>query len=116
METIYDWLLHNTGNTGNYYTILNTQRDESDGLDVMVRSADFKVVNLLIHDAQNSDFSGGKSLENSYVFGDEQQVISFLIDGKTPESQPDKNTAGISVLVTEPAGEAGDVTFPPAQS
>lgn len=116
METIYDWLLHNTGNAGNYYTILNTQRDEPDGLDIMARSSDFKVVNLLIQNTQTSGLSVDKSSGSDYTFSNEQQVINFLATGKTPESQPDKNAGSISVFVQEPTGEAGEVTFPPVQS
>lgn len=120
METIYDWLLHNTENAGNFYTILNTRRDGSDSLEVMARSPDFTIVNLFIHDTKNTDSAAGQSAEssdqtpgNSYVFSDEQQVIAYLAEGKTPESQPTDDDTGIRVLVAEPKGEAGDITFPP---
>lgn len=116
METLYDWLLHNTGNAGNYYTILNTQRDGADSLEIMARSSDFNVVNLVIRTLKNT---GGSSLdkdsESSYVFADEQQLIDFLIGGKTPESQLAEDTNGIYVLITEPDGAAGDITFPANQ-
>lgn len=123
METIYDWLLHNTGNEGNYYTILNPQRNGIDSLDVMARTKNFDVVNLLIRNTQYTDLSAtgsteapGRGQAGEYNFGDEQQVINFLAEGKTPDSQTAGTGNGIHVLVTEPVGNAGDVTFPPAQA
>lgn len=119
MDTLYDWLLHNTGNAGNHYTILNTQRGESGSLEVMARSSDFNVVNLFIHDTQNSGLSANQSGEpskNSYVFSGEQQVITYLTDGTMPESQDSGGSTDIRIFVTEPDGEAGDITFPPTQT
>ena len=123
METLYDWLLHNTGNAGNYYTILNVQHDEAGYLDVMARTADFKVVNLFIYEAQLAEASesrlnnlSSEAPKNKYGFSDEQQVISYLAQGKTPEPQQPDTTTGLRVLVAEPTAEAGSVTFPPAQT
>lgn len=123
MDTLYDWLLHNTGNAGNYYTILNTQRGESGSLEVMARSSDFNIVNLFIHDTQNADLSTNQSDElsdkaskSSYIFSGEQQVIAYLTDGTIPESQDPGGSTDIRISVTEPDGEAGDITFPPTQT
>lgn len=115
MKTLYDWLLYNTGNAGNYYTILNTKRDDSDSLEVMARLSDFKIVTLVIGESKNASMSD-ESFEAKYVFADEQQVITYLAEGKTPEAQPSDERIGIQVFITEPGGEAGDITFPHAQA
>lgn len=122
METLYDWLLYNTGNAANYYTILNTQRDQAGNLDVMIRSSDFKVLNLFIYDSQGTvsqdrlhEFPG-EALKDQYLFSDEQQVIAYLSEGKMPESKQNDTGTGIQVFVAEPTSESGDVTFPPAQA
>lgn len=117
METLYDWLLHNTGNAGNQYTILNTQRNGTDSLEVMARSSDFNVVNLLIHESKQADAPGGTpdKAGSSSFFRDEQQLIDFLISGNRPELQPTERMNGIRVFITEPDGAAGDITFPTAQ-
>ena len=121
METLYNWLLHNTENAGNYYTILNTHREGADYLEVMARSSDFRIVNLSIHDTRNDHSSAGQSepfskkpSAESYVFSHEQQVIAYLTDGKAPDPQNSDSATGIRVVVAEPDGDAGDVTFPPA--
>lgn len=123
METIYDWLLHNTGNEGNYYTILNTQRNGTDRLDVMARTGDFDVINLLIRNTKYTDSSttnpteaSGRGRTDDYIFGDEQQVVIFLAEGKTSDSQTTGTGNGIRVSITEPVGKAGDVMLPPAQA
>ena len=119
MQTLYDWLLYNTEDAGNYYTILNTKRDETGGLTIMARSSDFTIVNLLIRASESSGSSDNrldKMPGDRYLFADEHQVIAYLTDGKIPEAQPSGDATGIHVLVTEPAGAAGDITFPPAQA
>lgn len=123
METLYNWLLHNTENAGNYYTILNTYRDGPDSLEVMAQSPDFRIVNLFIHDTGNPDSPGSqpepftsKASAKRYLFSDEQQVIVYLTEGETPDPQNTDNTSGIRVFIAEPDGEAGDITFPPAQA
>ena len=124
MDTIYTWLLQNTGNEGNYYTILNAQRrtieDGPDYVDVMVRTKDFTVLNLFIHDspatgqeAIDPDQLHGRTKKDSYYFSNEEQVITYLSGGKTPEL-PDIKNSLIQILVLEPIGGSGDITFPPS--
>lgn len=120
METLYNWLLHNTENAGNCYTILNTHRETADHLEVMARSWDFRIVNLSIHDTRNDHspasqsepFSDKESAEQ-YVFSYEQQVIAYLAEGQTSDSQNSESATGIRVFVTEPDGNAGGIAFPP---
>ncbi|WP_420147930.1 hypothetical protein [Spirosoma sp.] len=117
METLYDWLMHNTGNAGNFYTILNFQRDQTDSLEVMARTPDFKVVNLFVHPVQTADqHPSNETVKSKLGFSDEQEVIHYLADGKTPNSQQADGESSIVVLVMEPTDEAGSVTFPPNQS
>ena len=123
METLYNWLLHNTENAGNHYTILNTHRHGSDFLEVRVRSSDFRIVNLFIHATGNADSPANQSEQffdkaptEQYTFSDEQQVITYLAEGQIPDSQSSEKNTGIRVSVAEPDGDAGDITFPPAQT
>ncbi len=124
METIYNWLLHNTGNEGNYYTILNSQHttmpEGTDYLSVMARLADFKVKDLLIYAGQKGeyptakpDWLAGKVQPESLTFGNPQEVIDYLSTGKTAEPVAPANAENIQVLVVEPIGAAGEITFPP---
>ncbi|GAB3544806.1 hypothetical protein [Spirosoma fluminis] len=123
METIYEWLLHNTEDEGNYFTILNTKRhtqaSESEYLDVMARSKDFTVVNLLIFPQQAADSAidptwlQGRTVADQYGFAAEQDVITFLRNGQTPNSAGD--TSGIGIAVLQPVGDTGTLTFPPEQ-
>ncbi|QIP14269.1 hypothetical protein G8759_17430 [Spirosoma aureum] len=123
MESIYIWLLENTGNEGNYYTILNNRREnlseQSAYLEIMARrSADFTVVNLLVFSGDLTDIPEKKHYEHPLEqcrFGNEQQVIVYLATGKKPEIAASDDIAGIQVLLVEPAGEAGTITFPADQ-
>ncbi|GAB4025657.1 hypothetical protein [Spirosoma koreense] len=120
METLYDWLLHNTGNAGNYYTILNTKHDTSGWLEIMARTTDFRIVNLFVQDLQTSGSADQKpgslptDLSAQYTFSDEQQVIAYLAEGKTPDAQGAESQGGLHLLVAEPQGESGSIIFPPA--
>ncbi|GAB4020102.1 hypothetical protein GCM10028808_60130 [Spirosoma migulaei] len=121
METIYDWLLHNIGNEGNYLTILNVQRqlanNELDGLDVMARTKDFKVINLFIQPTIKqdsvSDEGKGRTPKEDYFFGEPGQVITYLSEGKTIDLTADSASAHIHIGILEPVSNAGSVSFPP---
>lgn len=127
MVMIYNWLLHNTGNEGNYLTILNVQR-QTDGaaiarLDVMARTKDFGIVNLLIQPARQANASAaesgelaGRAPKETYYFADENQVIAYLADGQTDESAAATDASGIYVAVLEPADDTGGLTFPPEEA
>jgi hypothetical protein len=123
MESIYIWLLENTGNEGNYYTILNTRRGnpskQSAYLEIMARrSADFTIVNLLVFSSNLTDLPEKKRYEHpieQYRFDNEQQVIDYLATGKKPEMSASEETTGIQVLIVEPNDEAGTITFPADQ-
>ncbi|GAB3882455.1 hypothetical protein [Spirosoma agri] len=123
METIYNWLLENTGNAGHYYTVLNTHRQHdsngSDSLEIMARrSADFSVVNLVFvneHTADGPDSDRNGRLVTSYLFSDEQQVIDYIATGTEPQASASEQTTGVRVLVVEPGGEAATITFPHEQ-
>ncbi|UHG89256.1 hypothetical protein [Spirosoma oryzicola] len=118
METIYNWLLENTGNAGNYYTILNTNREggaaESATLTIRVRRTDdFTVLNLLVSDGQkreSPESEPGSQVIERYHFANEQAVIAYLASGQKPDEAD--SAKGIQVSVLEPTGEAGEVTFP----
>ncbi|MFD2933878.1 hypothetical protein [Spirosoma flavum] len=120
METIYNWLLHNTGNEGNYYTILNSQRNTrpegANHLSVMVRTTDFKVMDLFIYTGQMDGASGVNTQQESLTFVTEQQVIDYLSTGKITEALSPTDSDTIRVLIADPAGESGDITFPPDQT
>ncbi|UFH55712.1 hypothetical protein [Spirosoma sp. KNUC1025] len=123
METLYNWLLQNTGNAGNFYTILNTERDKAGLLEVMARSSDFKIMNLFIYDGQTAESAENRlhaipdeSPTSNYVFGSEQQVIDFLAEGKASESESSGTATSIHVVLAEPTSETGTVTFPPEQA
>lgn len=127
MDTLYDWLIKNTGNAhllgneGQYFTILNVQRETTpngtEGLDVMVRNQQFKVLNLLVYPDTGSDLDTGelrgRTLLDSYAFADESAVTTYLSDGKTPDEASPTDTTHYRVLVLEPTEAAGQVTFPP---
>lgn len=132
METIYDWLLKNMGNAHvrenetHYVTILNVQRETNQAgiptLDIMVRTDDFSVLNLLIHPAAAHDPSSpdpndlkGRTFRDSYFLSDEQQVIVYLMEGETVESERvATGSAGFRLFILEPANGLGDITFPPS--
>jgi hypothetical protein len=125
METVYEWLLHNTEDEGNYFTILNTKRHtEGQGspyLDVMVRTKDFTVVNLNIYPKQSTDSPNlntgrlqGRDVIQHLEFAGEQEVISYLCTGEA--SNPTTDSAGVVVDVLQPVGASGSITFPPEQN
>lgn len=124
METLYNWLLYNMGNEGNYLTILNVQRQPSDTgidrLDVMARTSEFETVNLLIQptDAPNTPTdepvqSDRRTLRASYHFTGDDQVITYLTEGRTNESAAGAEASGIRVSVLEPTDGTSEITFPP---
>lgn len=121
METIYDWLLHNIGNEGNYLTILNVQRqltsNELYGLDVMARTRNFEVINLLIQPTQKqnlpSDDLKGRVIREDHFFGAVDQAIAYLSEGKTVDLTADSSAAPIHIRILEPVGDSGSVSFPP---
>ena len=121
METIYNWLLHNVGNEGNDFTILNVQRQtDTEGistLEIMARTQDFKRVNLLVEPLKKTnppDSEAGeltdKAPGDTYTFADEDQVIAFLSEGKTVESS---QSEGIQLSITELTDDADMLAFPP---
>ena len=118
MKTTYEWLLHNVGNEANYLTILNVQQQTNEvgisRIDVMVRTKDFKVLNLFISPDNAGDEANGTT-ENrpsaSYFFGDEQSVITYLSEGQTDAAGTTES--GIRVVLLEPDDESGEITFPP---
>ena len=121
METIYNWLLHNVGNEGNDFTILNVQRQtDTEGistLEIMARTKDFKRVNLLVElikktnppDSEAGELTD-KAPGDTYTFADEDQVIAFLSEGKTVESS---QSEGIQLSITELTDDADTLAFPP---
>ncbi len=124
MEPIYEWLLLHMGNEANYYTILNCQRDTTpEGLSylrVMGRLREFKVINLFIYtgQAQNSpvaesDQNSGNEQPRQVSFANSQQVIEYLATGKVADSASQTDEDSFHVLVLDPVGNAGEITFPP---
>ena len=119
MQTIYDWLLYNTGNEGNYYTILNSQRtttpEGTDSLTIMARLSDFTSKNLHIHAGQIKAHVSGSTQPERLLFSNEQQVIHYLATGQTADSQVPTDGEVLQVIVREPTGQSGEITFPPEQ-
>jgi hypothetical protein len=124
METIYDWLLHNTENAGNYYTILNSQHkttpEEANYIDVMARDKEYSIVNLLIHylptgesNEIRADHLHARTQQAVYSFQSEQEVIEYLSEGKIPELADRGTNPQLQITVLEPAGKSGTITFPP---
>lgn len=122
METLYNWLLLNTGNEGNYLTILNVQRqtDTDDSaiarLAVMARTGDFEIINLIIQSANGvkpTDELAGRTPKDSYHFATEDQAVAYLAEGQTSESSADTGSSGIAVFVLEPDDDSNGLTFPP---
>ncbi|QMW06766.1 hypothetical protein [Spirosoma foliorum] len=122
MESIYDWLLHNIGNEGNYLTILNVERHQTEGdvdrLDVMARTQDFNVLNLLIEEGSLTNESSAfkeRVLKESFSISDTDQVITYLSTGKLGYSPINSGSPAFHLFVLEPAGESGSISFPPNQ-
>ncbi|GAB3786011.1 hypothetical protein GCM10028818_48640 [Spirosoma horti] len=125
METIYNWLLQSMGNEGNAYTILNCQRTNrtqgGESIQVMARLKDFSIVNLLIHGGQLTEQEAIKlGRENpgfeQYTFAGQHAVLDFLHTGQPADAPPSAENKAVQVLVFKPAGEAGELTFPPEQT
>ncbi|MFD2571500.1 hypothetical protein ACFSUS_12700 [Spirosoma soli] len=127
METIYEWLLHNTGNEGSHVTILNVKRTTEPGteelthLDIRGRTKDFTIVNVAVYPVETANSpdtepSGLKDemLKESYFFRNDQQVIDFLCEGRVDQAQTDG--PGVRLVVIEPANDASRITFPPDQA
>ncbi len=122
MKTTYEWLLHNMGNEANYLTILNVQQQTNEvgiaRIDVMARTKDFEVKNLIISPEGTDNGAGhtlvdtaDESISVSYLFSNEQSVIAYLSEGQTDTAGTDGS--GIRVLLLEPADGAGEIIFPP---
>ncbi|MCX6215060.1 hypothetical protein [Spirosoma sp.] len=120
MDAVYEWLLHSTGNEGNFYTILNSHQAAGQGrekvITVMARQPDFKVVNLLIthkhaNDADSflTEWSKEHTQQQQLSFADPAEVIDYLATGKVSGSG--LVDGSVQVLVGTPAGEAGTITF-----
>ena len=120
MQTIYDWLLYNTGNEGNYYTILNSQRtttpEGTDSLTIMARLSDFTSKNLHIHAGQVQAQSLVNTQPERLLFSNEQQVIHYLATGQTADSRVPTDGVVLQVFIREPTGQLGEITFSPEQS
>ncbi|ADB37323.1 hypothetical protein [Spirosoma linguale] len=120
MDAVYEWLLHSTGNEGNFYTILNSHRAGGQGsekvITVMARQPDFKVVNLLITpkqgngaDAFLTEWSKAHTQQQQLSFAGPVEVIDYLATSKVSGSG--LADGSIQVLVGTPSGEAGAITF-----
>ena len=122
MNTTYEWLLHNVGNEANYLTILNVQHQTNEvgisRIDVMARTKEFRVTNLVISPEDTDNGAGHtladtaeESISASYLFSDEQSVITYLSEGQTTATGT--TGSGFRVILLEPADGAGEITFPP---
>lgn len=121
METIYNWLLHNVGNEGNNFTILNVQRQTNtegiSALEIMARTKDFRRVNLLVEPIKKTNLPDSEAGEltdkvpdDNYTFADEDQVIAYLSEGKTTQSS---KSEGIHLSITELTDDSDSLAFPP---
>ncbi|GAB3727676.1 hypothetical protein [Spirosoma lituiforme] len=122
METIYNWLLQNMGNEGNAFTILNsrrTQRTEGgEYIQVMARLKDFSVVNLLVTNAQLTEdetarLTGGSDDIDQYTLASQQEVLDYLHTGERADVPSEVQEEALYLFVFRPAGETGELTFPP---
>ena len=122
MNTTYEWLLHNMGNEANYLTILNAHQQTNEvgisRIDVMARTKEFKVINLVICPEETNNGAGHTladtgegAISASYLFSNEQSVITYLSEGQVAAT--DTTGSGIRVLLLEPADGAGEIAFPP---
>lgn len=122
MKTILIWLFENTGNAGNYYTILNVQRegdsDNPESLAVMARTKEFTIVDLWLStdEAAEPVWTEGRSALETLTFANADEVITYLSQGKTSGSADANPAQSILVRVFSPDEKAGSVTFPPVQS
>ena len=122
METIYNWLLQSMGNEGNAYTILNcrrTQRTEGgEYIQVMARSKDFSVVNMLIvntqlTEAETATLTGGSDDVDRHTLAGSKEVLDYLHTGKLTDAPTSVQDDAIYLLLFKPVGTAGELTFPP---
>lgn len=120
MHTIYEWLLHNTENQGNYYTILNSHHtalpNQKEVITAMARGPEFNVVHLYIYpgssdDSVTKDWYTAHKLLQKYAFADPNAVIDYLATGQIPESMPAQNSGGIQLLLGTSQSEAGAISF-----
>lgn len=56
----------------------------------------------------------GRNVVDTYSFATEEDLITYLSEGKTPDTSTRDGFAQYRVLVLEPTEAAGEVTFPPA--
>ena len=113
MEIIYNWLLHNTGNEGNFLTILNVQRqtdDETTTIEVMACTKEFEIVNLLIKVSSSTDQVinlPDTVLRESHFFANDNQVVAYLSAGETMNDEPSSQRLGVYVFT--PTSAAGGI-------
>jgi hypothetical protein len=127
MDTLYEWLIKNTGNAhllgneGQYFTILNVQRETNQEgaarLDCMVRNRDFHVRNLLIYPgsapAPGLDDLAGRKLVETHSFHTEEELTAYFSVGKKSGAEAERGSVQFQVFVLEPTEAAGEITFPP---
>lgn len=122
METIYNWLLQSMGNEGNAYTILNcrrTQRTEGgEYIQVMARSKDFSIVNLLIVNTQlpegeTTALTGSSDDVDRHTLAGPKEVLDYLHTGELTDAPVLAQDDAIYLLLFKPVGVAGELTFPP---
>lgn len=111
MESMYDWLLHNVGNEGNYLTILNVHRsgDTLTQLDVMARTNAFQTVDLVITPTDAPAPATEKTELARYAFAGPDELIEWLETGSTDLADA---TSGLAVTVLQPTDGADSITFP----
>lgn len=118
MEIIYNWLLHNTGNEGNHFTILNAQRQAEDGkaadIEVMARTKGFEIINLVIKAGLPTERPidlPNRTLKENHFFADDNQVVAYLTEGRTANAESAQQ--GVSVYIFMPTPDSSELTFPP---
>ncbi|MGF7214165.1 hypothetical protein GGR92_000305 [Spirosoma lacussanchae] len=120
METIYEWLLHNMGNQGNAFTILNVHRQtaqaDSTPLEVMARTHDYAVVTVLIQpvkaDSSDADRLHDRPATHTIHFASTEQLLDYLSTGNPPDAATNQSASGFRVSVFEPHDGADQIVFP----
>jgi len=120
METIYEWLLHNMGNQGNAFTILNVHRQtgqaDSAPLEVMARTHDYAVVTVLIQpveaDSSDTDRLHDRPATQTINFASTEQLLDYLSTGNLPDAATNESASGFRVSVFEPQAGEDQIVFP----